>query len=1020
VVLYISEQSRKSLLYNLQPFEYEKMLIIFVITEDTILGFQMNANVFTAGLIIVSFVFCGLVSSAQTIQKPLINSSCQLMKAAATYNLTKKKYNNSYSSGFRSDTIDILNYEISLNITDLSNQRIYGNCRVDFTPKISGISSISLDLLSLTIDSITSDGISCFFTYNDTLISISLPTNLNDEDTSEVTIYYNGNPEKDLSGWGGFYFQSGYAFNLGVGFEANPHNYGRIWFPCFDNFIERSTYKFNITTANGKKAKCNGTLISETPLNGDTIISTWILDREIPTYLACVAINDYETINQTHNGINGIIPIELYARSQDTSNLISSFSNLGAAISTFENSYGEYRWNKVGYSLVPFSSGAMEHATNIAFPRLAANGSLSYQDLMAHELAHHWWGNLATCDNEGDMWLNEGLATYSEFLFNETIYNAEAYRALVKSNHEEVMHMTHINDSGYRALYGIPHAYTYSDHVYLKGADVAHTLRGYMKDSLFFGGLTSFLDAHKFSSMNSYLLRDHLTQYSGMDLSDFFDKWVLKPGFPHFSIDSVKVASNGPNYEASVFTKQKLKAATSYFDQVPLEITFFDNSWNSQTEKIVHSGVIAVATFILPFNPVYTAINYYNKISDAISSDVKTLSAPGNYDYVNSQSGHITLTVNSITDSALVRIEHNWASPDPIKIATVYKLCPNRYWKIDGILPPNYSITAKMFYDGRKSGSSYYDTELFDDINAHEDSLVVLYRRDAGSDWTEYPFYTKTIIAPNDKWGQIVLDSFILGEFAFALKGDPFINSTGFSSITHISCFGQCDGSAKVSASGGTGPYSYFWNDGANQTNSTATGLCAGTYTVIAIDAADDSVSLTVSIVEPDSLYGIISVVNESCNGCSDGSLTLSAIGGATPYTYLWDDSGAQTNFTATGLTGNNGYSVILTDANSCSFNETNLMVNLNKKRRGDVMGIKVQPNPATGQFFIDLSRIKLKKHCSIKVSDIQGQIIYEKQLQNFANKVIIESQKWKSGIYIITICHQNRLIYSDKIILAN
>jgi aminopeptidase N len=222
------------------------------------------------------------------------------------------------------------------------------------------------------------------YTYNDTLLTVSLGLLLTVADTSEVTVYYHGIPKQDASGWGGFYFQGNYAYNLGVGFDANPHNYGRVWFPCFDNFVERSTFEFNMITAGGKKAHCNGALISENVISGDTIVRKWVMNDEIPSYLVCVAIADYATVYQSHNGLLGTIPIELVARPSDTTNLKNSFLHLPDAIDIYETGYGPYRWNKIGFSLVPFNSGAMEHATNIAYPLSAANGTLSNETLMAH------------------------------------------------------------------------------------------------------------------------------------------------------------------------------------------------------------------------------------------------------------------------------------------------------------------------------------------------------------------------------------------------------------------------------------------------------------------------------------------------------------------------------------------------------------------------------------------------------------------------------------------------------------
>jgi aminopeptidase N len=112
----------------------------------------------------------------------------------------------------RSDTIDVLNYQINMDMTNMGNQQINGNCVVKFTPKVNGINQLDLDLQELLIDSIISAGSLLTYTYNDTLIEITLPATLNTTDTSEVTVYYHGSPQTDPSGWGGFYFQSGYAF----------------------------------------------------------------------------------------------------------------------------------------------------------------------------------------------------------------------------------------------------------------------------------------------------------------------------------------------------------------------------------------------------------------------------------------------------------------------------------------------------------------------------------------------------------------------------------------------------------------------------------------------------------------------------------------------------------------------------------------------------------------------------------------------------------------------------------------
>ena len=121
----------------------------------------------------------------------------------------------------RSDTIDILNYSIHLDITDIPNQFINGFCEIKFTLKES-TQSIRLDLLGLEIDSILLEGSSLGFNYNDTLITIDLPNIIQPTDTTIITVYYKGNPKQDNSGWGGFYFQNGYASNPTPRLNAYP------------------------------------------------------------------------------------------------------------------------------------------------------------------------------------------------------------------------------------------------------------------------------------------------------------------------------------------------------------------------------------------------------------------------------------------------------------------------------------------------------------------------------------------------------------------------------------------------------------------------------------------------------------------------------------------------------------------------------------------------------------------------------------------------------------------------------
>ncbi len=676
------------------------------------------------------------------------------------------------ATNLRSDTINILNYTINLNITDFTNSVIKGNTQVKFTPKINGTNKLNLDLLVLIVDSIKQANTILSYAYNDTLLQINLPSTLNIGDTTDVTIYYHGKPQIDHpSAWGGFYFQSGYAYNLGVGFDANPHVYGRVWFPCFDNFIERSTYEFNITTNNGKIAYCNGYLAKDTTDGSGNRTRKWVMDKEIPTYLASVSVAAYTQINKTYNGINGTIPIVIAALPADTTTVKNSFVNLNIALSTFENHFGAYKWNRVGYCMVPFSSGAMEHATNITYPKDFADGTTTYQTLYAHELSHHWFGDLATCRTAEDMWLNEGWAHYCEFLFDETLKGYTTYLNEVRTNHQENLQFLHVKEGGYLTLSNIPETYTYGDHVYNKGADVAHTMRGYMGDSLFYYSVKTYLSQNSYKDVSSADFRDALTSASGINMNDFFTDWVFNPGWPHFSIDSTSTMFNGSDYYATVYVKQKLTGAPNYYNNVPLEITFKNTDWTETVKKISMSGANNSFTFKLSFNPVFVAINMGEKISHAVAPEFQKIKTAGGHNFTNAK---MNLNVLSISDSAFIRVEHNYTAPDAFKtFYQPYRLSPNHYWKVDGILPANFKAKATISYDGRISTTNYSGNFWLDNnlINNYEDSLVLMYRKNAADDWHLYPFYTKNYLGNNNnKYGQIVIDTLQLGEYVFAMK----------------------------------------------------------------------------------------------------------------------------------------------------------------------------------------------------------------------------------------------------------
>lgn len=699
--------------------------------------------------ILVLFLTNLLIVSNATSQT---HTHCSHHKITPLYNWEANK---------RSDSIDILHYAIDIDLSDFANEYIRANCEITLKAKTNSVQSIPLDLLQLIVDSIHFNQQATNFNYNDTLLIVHLPQAIVDTDTHSIRVFYRGNPKKDESTFGGFYYSGSYIFNIGVGFKANPHNFGRTWFPCFDNFVEKASYEFTIKTAGGFKPVAVGNMLSETLLGGDTLVRHWKMDACIPTYLVSIAAAPYELVKDTFN----TIPIELYAVAHDTNNLKASFINLKNAVEAFEHWFGPYQFNKIGYNLVPFSAGAMEHATLIAYPRATVDGSLNFQTLMAHELAHSWWGNLVTCQTSEDMWLNEGFASFCELLFLEYLYGwEEDVQRQIKSNLLNVLRKAHIDEDGYRAVSGVPHEYTYGSHTYRKGSLVANNLRRHMSDSLFRSSTQRFFSDMAFGNMNSQQFKDSLEAYSGLNLDNFFDNLVFSGGHSAFKINNYSVSNSQPPYTINIEIKQTLNRMPNFLEMIPMEIGVYSEAAGWQYFNEILSGEQSFVSLTNNEIPELIVLNPNTKYAQAVTSDLVKINQNQNFNLLN---GLMSLTSTNTTDSCYVFVEHFWVAPDPVKDFEnkPYQLSDYRFWKVSGNYEGKSTLSARLMFDGRKSGD-YLDSTL---LSVTEDSLVLLFREDSSKDWEEYADATKfSLNNPTDKFGYFDVSILKPGEYAYA------------------------------------------------------------------------------------------------------------------------------------------------------------------------------------------------------------------------------------------------------------
>lgn len=688
------------------------------------------------------------------------------------------------ASAERSDSISLNHTHLFLDFTDWDNQVLKGHAQLDFTPLLAGQDRIVFDLEGLMVDSVRMNEVLIDYSHNGALLVCWPTVPLTVGESMQIDIHYHGQPIQDPSGWGGFYWQNDYAFNLGVGFEADPHSFGRCWFPCFDNFVERCTFSTEILTNGGRTAYSGGLRSSVQSIGQDSLLTVWELDEPIPSYLVSVAVSDYVHTEQQFTGLLGDIPVWLAARQQDTSAMMSSFSQLPVALEGFESFFGPFRWSRIGYVLVPFSSGAMEHATNIAYPVLAANGSQAFASLMAHELAHHWWGDLVTCRTAEDMWLNEGFATYCEALFFEASEGEDSYHDYIRTLHKEVLTEAHLQDGAYLPVSGIDHEQTYGIHVYLKGATVLHNLRSYIGED-FFPLLTLFLEDHQFSDISSETLRDYLANGSEANMEAFFENWVFSPGFPGFRLGSSSYENSGENYVYTLEIDQYLLHAPSFYTDVPFAVSFLADDGSEFTTSVNLTGASTLVEIEVPFIAKHILLNRDEGLNQAVLAEEAVINSPGirNLPYSEFRLNTSDLGTDGET---WVRVENHWTAADVAANQPEFKASTDRFWRIYHDFDATGSASGRIRYFGNPNASNYFDPSFFaemSDFGLPEDSLILLYRPLETVSWQEHPDYVHSLQGINtDYQGYFDFRLMESGDYAWGYRTGqvgihPFTNS---------------------------------------------------------------------------------------------------------------------------------------------------------------------------------------------------------------------------------------------------
>jgi aminopeptidase N len=335
--------------------------------------------------------------------------------------------------------------------------------------------------------------------------------------------------------------------------------------------------RFTVTAANVNAAVANGVLESSRENPGAT--KTWVFSesRPVSPYNMVVAVGRFATAELK---TKAPVPISYYVPRSDRKYAARGFSSAAPSLLTFGNLIAPYPYGKLALIVGATKFGGMENANTIVFtpqlfkdfttakPRSARyNIPRDVEEVVAHEIAHQWFGDSVTESTWADLWLSEGFATYFAGVFVEKNEGKAAFRAYMRENAKtyleyEKKRKAPVYDTETEKLFDL-----LTPNAYQKGSWILHSLRGITGDRAFFEGLRDFYKKHQDSTATTEDLRAALEKASGKNLKNFFDRWIYQAGHPIYQMSWKETSPTSLE-----ITLKQLQTDDAFFEPVTLEI----------------------------------------------------------------------------------------------------------------------------------------------------------------------------------------------------------------------------------------------------------------------------------------------------------------------------------------------------------------------------------------------------------------------------------------------------------------
>ena len=513
-------------------------------------------------------------------------------------------------------TVDVQHYKIGVDF-NRKLKSISGDTTISFKPLGKNFKTLELDATGMKFSSVRLEPSGKVLNYSvkPNKIIVTLDKSYDSNDEISVNFKYTAKPRK------GIYFVDPVIENGKITRHAQVWTQGEPeeahhWFPSYDFPDDKATTEQFLTANAGETVIANGNLIEQKKNpNGKTVFH-YKMDVPHSTYLTSFVIGTYDKVSDKY----GEIPLGFYVYKGLKPIANKAYGKTKDMFVIFEELTGiAYPYNKYDQTMVAnFNFGGMENitATTMADTEIMLAEIIpgAVEDLVSHELAHSWFGNLVTCKNWSELWLNEGFATFMEAAYREKMYGRDDYIRKVLEDAEQFKAFDAVTRQkhGLYNLIADPNndGTMFDTTTYQKGGAVIHTLREEIGDEAFWRAVNIYLNRHKFANVETKDLQKVMEETSGRKLDWFFKQWVYGSSYPKIFVEK--------SFDNNVLTlkltqTQKADGLTPAVFNLPLEIEI-ETDGAAKTEKIEFNKRTQTFTFNLDGEPTEVLIDKNEKI----------------------------------------------------------------------------------------------------------------------------------------------------------------------------------------------------------------------------------------------------------------------------------------------------------------------------------------------------------------------------------------------------------------------